>query len=314
MIKIIEECDYEIKLKNINVIYSGSTGVVVVMKSGMLYAGSVGDSRAVIGTISLPAVLPAPFATLGEERKVLEDVRVRRGSRSDRLVQPVQLTKDQKPDDPEELVRITKSGGHVQRLRDDSGNRIGPYRVWEANSNTPGIAMSRSIGDLIAKKIGVISTPICTTHILNTDSDLFIVIASDGVWDVMENEEIVNFIECFREKCKHGNLKKNGTGEIITTDNACIAQLICEEARIRWYSIVEDEDVSIDDISCIVLEFKKGEIPIQFNKTKTNLFKEPEVEPIEFNNEHTDVKRAPATTDIITRDPRRGSVVTDKII
>ena len=168
-------------MKGIDVLYSGSTAVVVIIVDGVIYSASVGDSRAILGTTSPPLVSPAPPANLGEERKILEEVKVRRGSKSTSLIQAVQLTKDQKPEDPEEFARIVKCGGRVQRLLDDSGNRIGPYRVWEINSKSPGLAMSRSIGDMLGKKLGVISTPICTQHIINRDSDLFIVLASDGV-------------------------------------------------------------------------------------------------------------------------------------
>jgi hypothetical protein len=31
--------------------------------------------------------------------------------------------------------------------------------------------------------------------------------------------------------------------------------MLCEEARVRWLTVVEKEDVMIDDISAIVLEF-----------------------------------------------------------
>jgi len=31
--------------------------------------------------------------------------------------------------------------------------------------------------------------------------------------------------------------------------------MLCEEARIRWLAIVEHEDVMIDDISAVIIEF-----------------------------------------------------------
>lgn len=34
-----------------------------------------------------------------------------------------------------------------------------------------------------------------------------------------------------------------------------IAQLLCEEARVRWMAIAEYDEISIDDISVIVAEF-----------------------------------------------------------
>lgn len=41
---------------------------------------------------------------------------------------------------------------------------MGPLRVWHSEINVPGLAMSRSVGDKIAKKLGVISIPIVNTH------------------------------------------------------------------------------------------------------------------------------------------------------
>jgi len=48
----------------------------------------------------------------------------------------------------------------VERLTDETGKRIGPYRVWKKKGNVPGLAMSRSIGDIIASEVGVIPDPI----------------------------------------------------------------------------------------------------------------------------------------------------------
>lgn len=146
-----------------------------------IYCASVGDSRAILATSCPPNVLPAPPAVIGEDRKMLEEVKKRRNSIANPSIHAVQLTRDQKPEDPEELSRIIKSGGRVQQLTDEVGNRIGPYRVWELNSNGPGLAMSRSIGDTRGKRVGVISTPVCTNYELMGESDYFIVVASDGV-------------------------------------------------------------------------------------------------------------------------------------
>jgi len=41
--------------------------------------------------------------------------------------------------------------------------------------------MSRSIGDGMGTRIGVIAKPICTEYQLKGESDYFIVVASDGV-------------------------------------------------------------------------------------------------------------------------------------
>jgi hypothetical protein len=41
----------------------------------------------------------------------------------------------------------------------DHGTKSGPFRVWLKTQNYPGLAMSRSIGDLIAGSIGVTCEP-----------------------------------------------------------------------------------------------------------------------------------------------------------
>jgi serine/threonine protein phosphatase PrpC len=141
----------------------------------------------------------------------------------------------------------------VLQMVDELGNPVGPFRVWKENEACPGLAMSRSIGDMIGAEVGVISTPICTSHELRS-CDKFLVIASDGVWDVMENEEVVQFVEVYRKQCIDSNDLPALNKQKIQPNNASIAQLLCEEARMRWFSIVEEEDTMIDDISCIILE------------------------------------------------------------
>ena len=58
--------------------------------------------------------------------------------------------------------------------------------------------MSRSLGDAKAKKLGVISEPIIRTYPL-IEVEGFIILASDGVWDVLSNEEVADIV---------GNMRK----------------------------------------------------------------------------------------------------------
>lgn len=287
-----------------------STGVLIYMNSTHVYCGSVGDSRGVIATITVPEILPAPPANMGAEREILAKVKQKRKSFLDHQVNSVQLTRDQKPEDPEELQRILKAGGRVQRITDNMGNKIGPYRVWKQHANSPGLAMSRSIGDMVAKDIGVISDPVCTTY-TRQSGDLFIVIASDGVWDAMDNEDVGTFVECYRSKCKTGS-NTIKTGAKIFPSNASIAQIVCEEARMRWFTIVEEEDVMIDDISCIVLEINRSAGMI-LKHNKRPLPMEEVEDKVEEESEQGGLKRAPTLKEIKVRDPRRGSFVAETI-
>jgi serine/threonine protein phosphatase PrpC len=102
-------------------------------------------------------------------------------------VQP--LTTDHKPSTSFEKQRIRAMNGRVQAIRNPQGKFIGPDRVWLKEKESPGLAMSRSIGDEIAHTIGVSENPEVFRFDLAPE-DKFIVIASDGVWEFMTNEEI----------------------------------------------------------------------------------------------------------------------------
>jgi serine/threonine protein phosphatase PrpC len=51
--------------------------------------------------------------------------------------------------------------------------------------------MSRSLGDKIVHTVGVLSVPEEQQYVLDKN-DKFIVIASDGVWEFLTNQEVAN--------------------------------------------------------------------------------------------------------------------------
>ncbi|XP_038902772.1 probable protein phosphatase 2C 52 [Benincasa hispida] len=139
---------------------SGSTAVTLVKQGSDLFVGSIGDSRAILGS----------------------------KDSSDSLV-ATQLTVDLKPDLPREAERIKKCKGRVFALHDEPE----VPRVWLPFDNAPGLAMARAFGDFCLKDYGVISIPEFSHRVLTND-DLFVVLASDGVWDVLSNEEVVEIV------------------------------------------------------------------------------------------------------------------------
>jgi serine/threonine protein phosphatase PrpC len=66
-------------------------------------------------------------------------------------------------------------------------------RVWLKNENLPGLAMSRSFGDSTACKVGVNAIPEIKVFDL-TPEDRVLVIASDGVWEFLENQQVANIV------------------------------------------------------------------------------------------------------------------------
>ena len=61
------------------------------------------------------------------------------------------LSHDHKPDLPQEFARIQSKGGRVDKLTDQYGNKVGPNRVFKAGQSYPGLAISRALGDFLAK-------------------------------------------------------------------------------------------------------------------------------------------------------------------
>lgn len=267
-----------------------------MVKDDIIYSACVGDSRAVLASYLNRE--PLLKITHLEENNALAEIKKRRGSKLQKQVYYTQLTRDHKPEIKEEAQRISEYGGKVKRLLDYEGNRIGPYRVWENDSNLPGLTMSRSIGDNVAKSIGVVSTPDVTAVNIDWKNDLFLIVGSDGLWDAMANDDVLNFVEFYRDKSYRGSV---GNRDFPSLQNSNISQLLCEEARTRWFAIIEEDNVSIDDISCIILELNKasGQASLEQKKTKIS----QEVKDMENEESHKGVKQ----NNLKVKDPRRGS-------
>lgn len=82
------------------------------------------------------------------------------------------MTKDHKCSDTNEVERIKTAGGIVF-----SGRVFGT------------LALTRSLGDIEMKNYGVVSEPSITRHNIIED-DLYLIIASDGIWDVITEEDL----------------------------------------------------------------------------------------------------------------------------
>lgn len=93
----------------------------------------------------------------------------------------IDLTKDHKPSDPKEKARIRSMGEDVQW---DPYGEI--YRVKD-------LSLSRAIGDRFAKPV-VSSEAEIDSLPINNDEDEFFLLASDGLWDVMTSQEVVDFV------------------------------------------------------------------------------------------------------------------------
>lgn len=178
--------------------FSGTTLSMAIIRGNHVTGVNIGDSRVILGKEDAG-------------RLIAQDI-----------------TFDHKPDSPKEKERILACGGRVFAVEYDDGID-GPPRVWLGHMDIPGLAMSRSLGDVVAHSAGVISEPEFTEFELNPATDKFLVIATDGLWEFVDNQETVEMVE----------------GQSGPTD---AVDVLVTEAATRW---MHEEQV-IDDTTIIV--------------------------------------------------------------
>ena len=185
---------------------SGSTCISVIYTPLKLIIANLGDSRCILGKL------------INKQWK------------------HENLSRDHKPTIKEEADRIIKKGGRIRQMKDDDGSFIGPLRVYMKDKDMPGLAMTRSFGDYFASTAGTICEPEVTEHYFK-EEDKFIIIASDGLFEFIESEEIVNIVKDYY-------LKNDIVG--------CCEYLYKESCR-RW---IQEEEDTIDDITIIIVFFE----------------------------------------------------------
>ena len=181
--------------QSFNAMESGSTVVITFISNNKIICANCGDSRAILISENENKIIP--------------------------------LSRDHKPELPEEKKRIIESGGRVDKIYG-----MGPFRVWFKDAEYPGLAMSRSIGDGYAHKVGVIDEPEIFEFDVGVVKPRAIILASDGVFEFVKNEEIKNIVAKY----------------FYNMDGEACAKEIVEHSRKIW----ENSGYAIDDITCVV--------------------------------------------------------------
>ena len=207
--KIFIDADVQIQKEKFNCQMSGTTSVIVIQCCEKLICANAGDSRAIV-----------VFDKNNSENLINSHV--------------YPLSFDCKPNLPNEFRRIYQFGGTIGRALDENMNEGGPFRVYLNGRNFPGLAMSRSIGDLYAKQIGVIPNPQIIEYNIDYSSK-YMLICSDGIWEFIDNEEAM----------------KIGNQFYIKNDPAKLCRQLYKKSLDLW----RKEDVVIDDITAIVVFF-----------------------------------------------------------
>ena len=206
---LYNKCDEEMKKQNnFDYILSGTTCNIIYQFGKHLLCASVGDSRGIL--------------VYDNDKNLLTS-------------NIFNLSYDHKPDLPDEYQRIKNMGGTVRKLTDQFGNIIGgPYRVWKGNTNYPGLAMSRSLGDIEGKSCGVINVPQFIEYTIN-ESSKYMVVCSDGVWEFISNEQVMAI----------------GNPFFVKEDIAGHCQNLIINATRMW----ESQDIIRDDITAVIVYF-----------------------------------------------------------
>ncbi|XP_030453677.1 probable protein phosphatase 2C 8 [Syzygium oleosum] len=136
------------------------------------------------------------------------------------------LTDDHKPNRPDELKRVEAAGGRVIN--------------WNGHRILGVLSTSRSIGDQYMKPFVIPEPEINVSR--RTDADEFLILASDGLWDVVSNEFACQVVR----QCLAGRMRRRTReGDAIKNRAAEAAAMLAELAMARG---------SKDNISVIVVE------------------------------------------------------------
>ncbi|ORC87138.1 putative protein phosphatase 2C [Trypanosoma theileri] len=135
------------------------------------------------------------------------------------------LSEDHKPNLPKEMERIMKAGGHVQ-----NGRVNGILSLSRAFGD-----FAFKCGDLPPEEQAVTVNP-DVAHIELTPQDEFVIIACDGIWDIVSSQKAVDIVR--NEVAEHSDLS-----------------LACERLMDTCLSRVST-GAGTDNMTVIILQFK----------------------------------------------------------
>ena len=204
---------------------SGSCAVILLLIDKKAYIANVGDSRCLL--------------SMNNGKKYIE------------------VTKDHKPNSPNEVKRIKRYGGNIYQTETAINNAsnpnldgkilIGPYRV------VPGrLSVSRTIGDVEAKieKFGgspnvIVAEPELFFYDLNRDDIDFFILGCDGIYDQMSSNEILDCAWMILNEKENLLVKQI---KDIHNQSGLIVDLIIKSALARK---------SFDNVTCLFVALKE---------------------------------------------------------
>lgn len=187
---------------------SGTTATCLLVTNSRAYCAYVGDSKAIILKESSLQVMTRPHHF----------------------------------DEPIEKSRALAEGREcsIRKIQLRPGVEAGPLRIFVKGTESPGLAMSRSLGDCEAHRVGCSAFPEFMEVDISSCNSFQLITASDGLWDEIEPEEVLRLI--------YSNQSEFGFQE-------GIGKLLQESCR-RW---THKQVGIVDDISLVGLFFNVGD-------------------------------------------------------
>jgi serine/threonine protein phosphatase PrpC len=199
----------------------GSTAVMALITQTEIVVVNVGDSRCILvqkgqgGDVIAtnendpPALVDEPNIVATDDATPVPDtaetdpehaVQIEPSTPNSYTV--VAMSEDHKPNLQDERKRIENAKLKVvaEVLREPDGTETTFHKVELSASNM--LAVSRAFGDfeyknskdLAPEEQAVIAVPEVRVHRRDAEKDMYIILACDGVWDVMSNDDVAKFV------------------------------------------------------------------------------------------------------------------------
>ncbi|XP_077152345.1 protein phosphatase 1D [Ranitomeya variabilis] len=209
---------------------SGTTASVIIIRGNKLYVAHVGDSGVVFGLHNGPK----------EMLKALE------------------VTQDHKPELPRERERIEGLGGSV--INKSGVNRVvwkrprlthnGPVRRSTVIDQIPFLAVARALGDLwsydfFSGEFVVSPEPDTCVHTIDTQTHKFIIIGSDGLWNMVTAQDAVSLCQEQEKSYVNGECRQS------------FAKMLVSRALTQWRHRMLRADNTSAIVICISPQSEK---------------------------------------------------------
>ncbi|KAJ8765920.1 hypothetical protein K2173_020436 [Erythroxylum novogranatense] len=154
----------------------------------------------------------------------------------------IPLSSDHKPDRPDELVRIENAGGRVI--------------YWDGARVSGFLAMSRAIGDNYLKPY-VISEPEVTVTD-RTEDDECLILASDGLWDVVSNNTACGVVRmCLRAQKPPPTPKSPDSDANLSSGAVDSSDKACSDASVLLTKLALARHTT-DNVSVVVVDLRRN--------------------------------------------------------